>query len=181
MYSPCPARSSSSHSPAVRRHCQTMALQTGRPLARSHRIAVSRWLVMPIPAISSGETPHRATHSVMEAYWLAYISIGSCSTQPGWGYFCAMGCCAMLTTRSSQSNRMLRALVVPSSRASMYCFIRCRVSFFVIYHKDHQPPHMPICPLTLTVYRASAQGGKHPPTARRPAHPRPPRCFGRKS
>ena len=40
-----------SQMPAVRRHCQTMALYTGSPVALSHRIVVSRWFVMPIPAM----------------------------------------------------------------------------------------------------------------------------------
>ena len=40
--------------PAVRRSCQTMAWWTGVPVPRSHSTAVSRWLVMPIAAISVG-------------------------------------------------------------------------------------------------------------------------------
>ena len=38
---------------AVRRHCQTMALAMGRPVALSHRMVVSRWLVMPMAAMSA--------------------------------------------------------------------------------------------------------------------------------
>ena len=38
---------------AVRRHCQTMAGDTGSPVARSQTTVVSRWLVMPIPAIAA--------------------------------------------------------------------------------------------------------------------------------
>ena len=36
----------------VLRSCQTMALQTGFPVAASHTMVVSRWLVMPIAAMS---------------------------------------------------------------------------------------------------------------------------------
>ena len=39
-----------SQMPAVRRHCQTMAWWMGSPVARSQRIVVSRWFVMPIAA-----------------------------------------------------------------------------------------------------------------------------------
>ena len=39
----------------VRVSCQTIALATGRPVRRSHTIAVSRWLVMP----TAGEVPRR--------------------------------------------------------------------------------------------------------------------------
>ena len=37
---------------AVRRSCQTMALWTGSPVARSQTTVVSRWLVMPMAAMS---------------------------------------------------------------------------------------------------------------------------------
>ena len=48
---------SSSHRPAVLRHCQTMALWMGWPVLRSQTSAVSRWLVMPRAAISTARTP----------------------------------------------------------------------------------------------------------------------------
>ena len=57
----------------------------GRPVALSQRMVVSRWLVMPMAAISSGSMPVWATASVRTEYWLDQISMGSCSTQPGWG------------------------------------------------------------------------------------------------
>ncbi len=41
---------------AVRRHCHTMAFAMGSPVARSHTTVVSRWLVMPMAATSSGLT-----------------------------------------------------------------------------------------------------------------------------
>src|SRR2546423_9503227 len=37
---------------AVRRSCQTMARCTALPVARAHTTVVSRWLVMPIAAMS---------------------------------------------------------------------------------------------------------------------------------
>jgi hypothetical protein len=41
---------------AVRRSCHTIALWIGLPVARSHTTTVSRWLVMPIAAISLAES-----------------------------------------------------------------------------------------------------------------------------
>ena len=41
----------------VRRSCQTMARWIGRPLARSQTSVVSRWLVMPIAAMSARQVP----------------------------------------------------------------------------------------------------------------------------
>ena len=54
---PCPACRSASHRDAVRRSCQTMALATARPVARSHSTVVSRWLVMPMAATSAARKP----------------------------------------------------------------------------------------------------------------------------
>ena len=45
------------HSSAVRRSCQTMARWTAVPVPRSHRTVVSRWLVMPMAAISVAPLP----------------------------------------------------------------------------------------------------------------------------
>ena len=52
----CPAARSAAQASAVRRSCQTMALWIGLPLTRSQTIVVSRWLVMPMPAISLAST-----------------------------------------------------------------------------------------------------------------------------
>jgi hypothetical protein len=49
-----PRALSSSQMPLERRHCQTIALYTGFPVARSHTTVVSRWFVMPIAAICVG-------------------------------------------------------------------------------------------------------------------------------
>ena len=54
---------------AVRRHCHTMALQTGRPVSFSQTMVVSRWLVMPMPAISWGSMPLWASTSIRTPYW----------------------------------------------------------------------------------------------------------------
>ncbi len=69
----------------MRRSCQTIALWIGRPLARSQTTTVSRWLVMPIAATSRAATPARASASAATPIWVAQISSGSCSTQPGRG------------------------------------------------------------------------------------------------
>jgi hypothetical protein len=69
---------------AVRRHCQTIALCTASPLRRSHSTAVSRWLVMPIAAISEGLHSLRAA-GAQGLLTEAQIASASCSTQPGFG------------------------------------------------------------------------------------------------
>ena len=80
-----PRAFSSSQYSLVRRHCQTMAWQMGSPVSLSQTMVVSRWLVMPMAAMSSARAPtlfmaERATPS-----WVAQISLASCSTQPGLG------------------------------------------------------------------------------------------------
>ena len=55
IFSSQPSARSSSHRGAVRRHCQTIALYTGRPVSFSQTIVVSRWLVMPTAAMSAAE------------------------------------------------------------------------------------------------------------------------------
>ena len=83
MVSPRPWAFRPSQKGAVRRHCQTMALWMGSPVRRSQRMVVSRWLVMPMAATCRGSMwlviSARARRSE------AQISMGSCSTQPGWG------------------------------------------------------------------------------------------------
>ena len=82
MRSSSPRRFSSSQNSAVRRHCQTMALYTGRPVVLSQRMVVSRWLVTPMPA-TSPSSPAAAWAAARRS--VSQISMGSCSTQPGWG------------------------------------------------------------------------------------------------
>ena len=62
-----------------------MALQTLFPVALSQRTVVSRWLVMPMQAMSVGERPLFSKTSSIAFSSVARISMGSCSTQPGRG------------------------------------------------------------------------------------------------
>jgi hypothetical protein len=80
-----PAARSASHAGAVRRSCHTIALATGRPVARSHSTVVSRWLVMPIAATAAGSIAAFANTSAITPDCVAQISVGSCSTHPGRG------------------------------------------------------------------------------------------------
>ena len=65
--------------------CQTIALWTGSPVVRSHTSAVSRWLVMPTPAMSSALAPAEDIASSTTSCVRAQTSFASCSTQPGLG------------------------------------------------------------------------------------------------
>ena len=65
--------------------CHTIAFITGSPVLRSHTTAVSRWLVMPSAATSSRAAPAFSTASSITSWQRAQTSIGSCSTQPGFG------------------------------------------------------------------------------------------------
>lgn len=48
-------------------------------------MVVSRWLVMPMAAISAGFTPDWAMTSIITPYWEDQTSMGSCSTHPSRG------------------------------------------------------------------------------------------------
>ena len=74
-----------SHNSAVRRSCQTMARWIGLPVFLSHNSVVSRWLVMPIAATASGETPACLSTARKVDTTDCQISSPSCSTQPGCG------------------------------------------------------------------------------------------------
>mmetsp|Transcript_19226 Transcript_19226/g.49648 ORF Transcript_19226/g.49648 Transcript_19226/m.49648 type:complete len:234 (+) Transcript_19226:933-1634(+) len=80
---PPPASAIRSAIESVRVQFHTIALCSGLPVLRSHTIVVSRWLVIPIPATSSGATPRIA--AVINARTFSQISMGSCSTQPARG------------------------------------------------------------------------------------------------
>ncbi len=80
-----PEAFSASQIAAVRRPCQTMARWIGLPVARSQTIVVSRWLVIPIAAISLPVTRASASARRAASPTVAQISSGSCSTQPGCG------------------------------------------------------------------------------------------------
>ena len=83
---------------AVRRSCQTMALASGTPVARSHSSVVSRWLVMPTAAMSRPAMRAFAITACSTPDCDAQISIGSCSTQPGLGKIWPNSACALATT-----------------------------------------------------------------------------------
>ena len=104
----------------VRRHCQTMALYTGSPVALSQTTVVSRWLVMPMAAISAADAPSLPMASAATPSWVAQISRASCSTHPGWGNIWVNSFWAELQIRPCRSKRMQRLLVVPASNAIMY-------------------------------------------------------------
>ena len=114
-----PRALSASQAALVRRHCQTIAGQTGSPVARSQTMVVSRWLAMPIAAISDAVTPAWFMADSATPSWVVQISLASCSTQPGLGKYWVKGFCAMLTTRPAASNKMHRFEVVPASSAMM--------------------------------------------------------------
>ena len=83
-----PSAFSASQRSAVRRSCQTIALQTGSPVCRSQTTVVSRWFVMPIAATPAAPVCDRAMASAATAICDAQISFGSCSTHPGFGKIC---------------------------------------------------------------------------------------------
>ena len=60
-----PSRENSSTSLSVRVSCQTIAFITGSPVLRSHTTVVSRWLVIPSPAMSSALAPAESSASCM--------------------------------------------------------------------------------------------------------------------
>ena len=70
---------------SVRVSCQTMALATGAPVLRSHRMVVSRWFVMPIAAKSLARRARCVMASSITCRVRRQISSGSCSTHPGRG------------------------------------------------------------------------------------------------
>ena len=60
----------------------------GFPVTRSQTIVVSRWFVIPIAATSSGRTAYFSKTSRETPLIELQMSIGSCSTQPGFGKIC---------------------------------------------------------------------------------------------
>ena len=69
----------------VRRSCQTIAFMHRVAGCRSQTMVVSRWLVMPIAAIPSAETPAVSRTFLATVIWVFQMSSGLCSTQPGMG------------------------------------------------------------------------------------------------
>ena len=80
-----PSLENSSTSLSVRVSCHTSALCTGSPVFLSHTSVVSRWLVMPTPAMSSALAPASLIASSITSLVRDQISFASCSTQPGLG------------------------------------------------------------------------------------------------
>ena len=72
----------------VRRHCQTMALAMGSPVFLSQITVVSRWLVMPMAAMSSAVMCSLSIVERETSRVVFQISSASCSTQPGLGKIC---------------------------------------------------------------------------------------------
>src|SRR3954463_6016687 len=102
---------------AVRRSCQTMARCTACPVARSHTTVVSRWLVMPIAAMSFAVTPAFCKASRQVEMVEVQMSSGSCSTQPEAGKCCGNSACAFAAMEMSPRNTIAREEVVPWSMA----------------------------------------------------------------
>ena len=67
---------------AVRRSCQTMARWMGWPVRRSQMTQVSRWLVMPMAAMSPAASLAAASACRAVSTVVRQMSSGSCSTQP---------------------------------------------------------------------------------------------------
>jgi hypothetical protein len=65
--------------------CQTIALYTGLPLPLSQTSVVSRWLVTPTAARSLASIFAFCNAPAITCSLRMVISIGSCSTQPGFG------------------------------------------------------------------------------------------------
>src|SRR3954471_12353050 len=102
---------------AVRRSCQTMARCTACPVARSHTTVVSRWLVIPIAAMSFALIPDCAIASRQTVTVEVQMFSGSCSTQPEAGKCCGNSACAFAAMEMSPRNTIAREEVVPWSMA----------------------------------------------------------------
>ena len=82
-------------------------------------MTVSRWFVMPMALMRFEWIPLLNCTSIIQATCAERISTGSCSTQPGCGYFMVSGRCATAMRRPNSSKRIARTLVVPASSAMM--------------------------------------------------------------
>ena len=87
------------------------------PLAASQTSVVSRWLVMPMAAMSPARKPLRASASRQTWRVVSQISSPSCSTQPSFGKYCLNSCWQLVTGKPWALNTMARELVVPWSMA----------------------------------------------------------------
>ena len=117
-----PRAFNSSQISAVWRDCHTMALYTGAPVCLSQTTVVSRWLVMPMAEISTAVRLDWIKASFITSTMVLSISFASCSTQPGFGKYWVNSFWLTLTMWDSLSKIIARLLVVPASRAIIYCF-----------------------------------------------------------
>src|SRR3712207_4358815 len=98
----------------------------GCEVLRSQTTAVSRWLVMPMQAISWMVSPAFRTASVATPNCVDQISLASCSTQPGFGKICVNSFWATETIDPFLSKIMALELVVPWSKERTYFAISNR-------------------------------------------------------
>ena len=103
-----------------------MALYIARPVCRFQTIVVSRWLVMPIAAISTGSTFSRSHACWHIATVVSHKSSGSCSTQPDCGKCWANSSCAVARGWRFWSKMIARVEVVPWSIAKIYFLPICK-------------------------------------------------------
>ena len=101
----------------MRRSCQTIALCTGRPVARSHSTVVSRWLVMPIAAIGRPRAAAIASRQVVDDRPpdLLRVVLDPARPRVDLAQFDPRG---VMRSCPAASNRIARVLVVPWSIAS---------------------------------------------------------------
>ena len=121
------------------RLCQTIAFWTGLPVDLSQTTVVSRWLVMPMAAMSSGEAPASAMTCFATAICESQIASGSCSTWPGDGKICGNSWLAVLWMVPSALNRIARLEVVPWSRARTYLAMSIAAFLSVLRCRDQLP------------------------------------------
>ena len=103
---------------AVRRHCHTIARSMGRLVTRSQTRVVSRWLVIPIAAMSSPRMPAGPRAPQTLASTVSHISRASCETQPGRGKCCGSSVVVRPSVRPSREMTSAVVPVVPWSMAS---------------------------------------------------------------
>ena len=187
-----PPSRSAAHSPAVRRSCQTIARWIGRPVDRSHTIAVSRWFAIPMAATAPAPQPAFPSTVRTVATVVVQRSSASCSTSPGRGKCWAKGSWATAATRADSSKSRARVDVVPWSMASTYpvtsepLLPRRRRSWYSAAHEDASIPRMDLGPFTprsrlargrpLRSNRSGARRGR--PGTARPGNARVPPANG---
>src|SRR6478736_5036015 len=109
-----------------------MALYKGLPVLLSQTTVVSRWLVIPMAAISFTVNPVLVMVSAAVPNCVLHISVASCSTQPGRGNICVNSFCATETIFPCLLKIIERELVVPWSNDKIYCGMK---QWFVLQNK----------------------------------------------